>query len=90
MAVARFAAPVSDTTEEELRLTRIPQKTKQLTEWGVCAWNEWAATRGASSSEAVTDHVPVTTQLVQMSGDDFAYSSCIMYEPVHIYITIQK
>ena len=73
MAVARFAAPVSDTTEEELRLTRIPQKTKQLTEWGVRAWNEWAATRGASSSEPVTDHVPVTTPLVQMSGDDFAY-----------------
>ena len=64
MAVARFAAPVSDTTEEELRLTRIPQKTKQLTEWGVRVWNEWAATCGASSSEAVTDHVPVTNSLL--------------------------
>jgi len=73
MASARFAAPVSDTTENEFRLTRIPEKTRQITDWGIRAWNEWAAARGASTSEAVTDHVPVATPLLQMTGDDFAY-----------------
>ena len=73
MASARFAAPVSDTTENEFRLARIPEKTRQITDWGIRAWNEWAAARGASTSEAVTDHVPVATPLLQMTGDDFAY-----------------
>lgn len=48
MAVARFAAPITNTNEEELLLTYIPEKnTEVTTEWGICMWTDWAAARGA-------------------------------------------
>ena len=65
--------PLATLPRLSFRLTRIPEKTRQITDWGVRAWNEWAAARAALSSEAVTDHVPVSTPLLQMTADDFAY-----------------
>ena len=38
---SRFAVPVSDATEDKLRLTRIPEKTQQATAWGMRVWDDW-------------------------------------------------
>ena len=44
---SRFAFPVNDATEEQLRLTRIPEKTKSTTAWGIRVWNDWATARAS-------------------------------------------
>lgn len=72
MALSRFAAPVSDTVEEEYRLSRVPAKTQKATAWGIRVWNEWASIRGASSSETV-GRLPVTTPLLEMTSEDLGY-----------------
>ena len=41
----RFAAPVSDCVETQLR----GKKTKQSTEWCIRLWNEWASSRISSA-----------------------------------------
>ena len=69
---ARFAAPVSDSNEAELRSSAVPQKTKSVTEWGIKIWNEWAAAR-AGSTENPEDRVGPETSLLQMPVKDFAY-----------------
>jgi len=75
MALPRFTPPVSDSTEEQQRLTHIPKTTKCVTEWGMRIWNEWAAfcvaAACAASSEA--DHSVVTTPLLEMPVQDLAY-----------------
>ena len=50
---SRFAAPVSDATEDKLWLTRIPKKMQKVTAWGMRVWDDWAAARPVSSD---TDH----------------------------------
>ena len=53
MAVSsRFASPVNDATEEQLRLTRIPEKTKSATAWGIRVWNDWATARASTVETA--------------------------------------
>ena len=75
MALSRFAPPVSDSMEEQQRLTPIPTKTKSVTAWGMRVWNDWAAVRGAAacatSSEA--DRSVVTTPLLEMPVEDLTY-----------------
>ena len=75
MALSRFVPPVSDSMEEQQRLTRIPQKTKSATALGMHIWNDWAAVRGAAacatSSEA--DRLVVTTPLLEMPVEDLVY-----------------
>ena len=62
MAVSsRFASPVNDATEEQLRLTHIPEKTKSATAWGIRVWNDWATARASTAG-----HAPVGTLLLQM------------------------
>ena len=62
MAVSsRFASPVNDATEEQLRLTRIPEKTKSATAWGIRVWNDWATARASTVETA--GHAPVGTLL---------------------------
>ena len=50
---SRFAAPVSDATEDKLWLTRIPKKMQKVTAWGMRVWDDWAAARPVLSD---TDH----------------------------------
>ena len=38
---SQFVSPVNDATEEQLRLTRIPEKTKSATAWRICV-TEWS------------------------------------------------
>ena len=72
MAVSsRFASPVNDATEEQLRLTRIPEKTKSATAWGIRVWNDWATSRASTVETA--GHAPVGTLLLQMQVEDLAY-----------------
>ena len=67
-ALSRFAPPVTDSMEEQQRLTAIPAKTKSVTAWGIRVWNDWAAARAASISE--TDRLIVTTPLLEMLVED--------------------
>ena len=69
---SRFAAPVSDAMEDNLWLTRIPEKTQKAMAWGMRVWDNWAAARPASS-DTDHDHVPVTTPLLDMPVSDLAY-----------------
>ena len=72
MAVSsRFASPVNDATEEQLRLTRIPEKTKSATAWGIRVWTDWATARASTVETA--GHAPVGTLLLQMQVEDLAY-----------------
>ena len=69
---SRFASPVNDATEERLRLTRIPEKTKSATAWGVRVRSDWATAR-ASATVETAGHAPVRTPLLQMQVEDLAY-----------------
>ena len=71
---ARFAAPVDDIQELELRGKAIPGKTKATTEWGIRVWNEWASSRPIAdpSSDAEARAAP-TTPLLEMAPNDLAY-----------------
>ena len=77
MASGRFAAPFDDNSEGQHRLLRVPIKTKQATAWGISAWTDWASARGASGSSSTSDsssnRAEVTTDLLEMSVEDFAY-----------------
>ena len=68
---SRFASPVNDATEEQLRLTRIPEKSKSATAWGIRVWNDWATARASMVETA--GHAPVGTPLLQMQVEDLAY-----------------
>ena len=67
---SRFASPVNDDTENQLRLTRIPEKTKSSTAWGIRVWSDWATAR---STIETAGHAPAGTPLVQMRVEDVAY-----------------
>ena len=71
MALSRFAPPVTDSMEEQQRLTAIPEKTKSMAAWGIRVWNDWAATRVAVISE--TDRLIVTTPLLEIPVEDLVY-----------------
>ena len=79
---SRFSDPVSDATEDKLRLTRIPEKTQKSTAWGMRVWDDWAAACPASS-DTDHDHVPVTTPLLDMPVSDLAYcmSKFVLLKP---------
>ena len=64
---SRFASPVNDATEEQLRYTRIPEKTKSATAWGIRVWSEWATARASKGEMA--GRAP----LLQMQVEDLAY-----------------
>ena len=70
MAASRFATPVSDEAELEIRGTAIPAKTRAATEWGLRIWNEWASCRPPSLVNGV---LAVDTPLLQMHPADLAY-----------------
>ena len=57
--------------EQQQRLTAIPEKTKSVTAWEICVWNDWAAACAATISE--TDRLIVTTPLLEMPVEDLAY-----------------
>ena len=67
---ARFGAPVSD-GEKQARVGAIPAKTEACTEWGIKAWNKWAAAR--ATTEESTNRSPPTTPLLEMPPNDLAY-----------------
>ena len=75
----RFAAPFSDDHEEEHRLSRVPDKTKKATLWGICVWTDWASARSnnrscpSSSTGFSSDRAQVTNNILEMSVLDFAY-----------------
>ena len=69
----KFAAPVSDSKELELRSTAISQKTKSKTFLGIKLWNEWASTRVQNALPAASDPVSPTTPLLQMPIQDLAF-----------------
>ena len=68
---SRFASPVNDATEKQLRLTHIPEKTKSSTTWGIHEWSDWATAQASTIETA--GHVPVSTLLLQMQVEDVAY-----------------
>ena len=68
---SRFASPVNDATEEQFRLTRIPEKTKSATAWGIHVWSVWATARASMVETA--SHAPVGTLLLQIQVEDLAY-----------------
>ena len=68
---SRFASPVNDATEERLRFTCIPEKTKSATAWGVRVQSDWATVRASMVETA--GHTPVRTPLLQMQVEDLAY-----------------
>ena len=70
MSLSRFAGPVSDESELQIRGTAVPVKTKAATEWGIRIWNEWSSQRPPSFVSGV---VPVTTTLLEIPPADLAY-----------------
>lgn len=68
----RFGEPVSDAEEVSLRAGAIPNNTKSTTDWGIRAWNEWAASR-LTTVAGVHGIVPLTTPLLEMPHVNLAY-----------------
>ena len=57
---ARFGGPVRDAEEVSLRAGAIPNNTKATTDWGICVWNEWPASR-ATTIAGIQGILPLTT-----------------------------
>ena len=55
---ARFRAPVSDVDEKQARVGAIPAKTEACTEWGIKAWNDWAAARVTTEESIYKSFAP--------------------------------
>ena len=76
---SRFAAPFSDDHEQEHRLSRIPDKTKKATLWGIRVWTDWASARSndcscpSSSTDFSSDRALVTNNILEMAVRDIAY-----------------
>ena len=71
MAV-RFGGPVSGAEEVSLRAGAIPTNTKATTDWGICVWTEWAASR-ATTIAGVHGILPLTTLLLNIPHVNIAY-----------------
>ena len=69
---SRFAAPVSDSKELQLRANAIPEKIKSNTNWWTSVWTERAIARVSSPVDLESRLVP-TTPLLDMPPDDLAY-----------------
>ncbi len=69
---SRFADPVTDAKEKEIRSKAIPDKTKATTDWGMKAWTDWACSRLISPADVVSRVLP-TTPLLDMPPGDLAY-----------------
>jgi len=68
--VSRFAQPVSDADELQVRAGTLPENTKATTDWGIHVWDEGASSRVASEHDGV---IAVTTALLGMPLADLAY-----------------
>ena len=51
MAMSRFAQPVSDVDEINVRTSAPPENTKASTQWGMRVWSEWATSQVTSVRE---------------------------------------
>ena len=69
---SRFADPVSDNRESELRSSAVPEKTKATTQWGVRVWRDWAQARITLPTDLVNRVAPCSP-LMDMPPDDLAY-----------------
>ena len=69
---SRFASLVKNGTEEARRKSRVPQNTKNITDWGIRVWSDWSASRRVSESDDAS-RAAVTTPLLDMQVEDFAY-----------------
>ncbi len=67
---SRFAEPVSDDAELDLRATAVPANTKATTDWGIRVWKEWAESR---PGEVGSSRALVTTPLLELSPENLAY-----------------
>ena len=70
MAAIRFGSAVDDEKEGNLRLQSAPESTKSATNWGISVWKEWVT---ACSTKAADVQCSVSTPLLAMPVDDFAY-----------------
>ena len=70
---SRFAAPVSDSKELQLRANAIPEKTKSNTNWGMRVWTEWAIARVSSPLDLESRLVPTTTICEALARIRFGY-----------------
>ncbi len=69
---SRFAAPVTDANEKEMRSLAISGKTKATIDWRMKAWADWAFARQISPADVESRVIP-TTPLLDMPPDDLAY-----------------
>ncbi len=60
---SRFADPVTDAKEKEIRSKAIPDKTKATTDWEMKAWTDWACSRLISPADVVSRVLPTTPLL---------------------------
>ena len=70
MAAIHFGSAVDDEKEGNLRLQAAPERTKSATNWGISVWKEWVTAR---SVKAADGQCSVSTPLLAMPVDDFAY-----------------
>ena len=69
-AAIRFGSVVDDDKEGNLRLQLVPESTKSAINWGISVWKEWVTAR---SVKAADGRCSVSTPLLAMPVDDFAY-----------------
>ena len=82
MAMSRFAQPVSDADEIQVRASTLPGNTKASTDCGIRVSSEWAASRVTADvhHEGV---VPVTT-----AGDPLRKKDGKEYPPKSLYTLV--
>ena len=49
-ASARFGAPVTAMSIDQLITSKVPAKTRKTTQWAINVWKEWAVFRTSSAS----------------------------------------
>ncbi len=70
---SRFAEPVCDFDEVELRESAVPRNIKATAEWGIRVWREWSAQRATCFPTNGLGVVSTTTPLLEMPPVDLLY-----------------
>ncbi len=69
---SRFADPVTDAKEKEIRSKALPDKTKATTDWGMKAWTDWACSRLISPADVVSRVLPTNTKEMTLYHHNFS------------------
>ncbi|CAI8018728.1 hypothetical protein GBAR_LOCUS11349 [Geodia barretti] len=75
-ASARFGAPVTAMSIDQLITSKVPAKTRKTTQWAINVWKEWAVFRTSSASRDEEGAHGLNEDFVSMNAADQSFWMC--------------